>query len=551
MQRHLLLELLRRKGAQPGGPTTQARLQDYLATLLPYQLEIIRSEAEQNAILGTRRAGKSKLIPGLLFDAAERFPGTVVYYIHPDGGQRGWETVMGPDINLERLSQEYQLGYRSNHNTRTFTNPRTNTEIRVRGADDMREVRKYRGDKVSRLVLDESQNFPSEILRSLVEEHVGPALADVRGQMFLPGTPGEACSGYWYELTRNEDAESRARRRLGWRVFELSALENPHVAGNVSSLVARRLAAAVAAADPQAVSKHVPTEEQEAIQRGGEGYILRLLSTLAGRAIAAALAALEPGVLREWFGRWVNDAGALFYAFNPRLNVYEGTLPEGHEWFHVLGVDLGTGDAYAHHCWAASWTHPVVYERESVARRGLHAGEQRQEVQAAQRRWNPAATVADTGGLGRAIVDEWRDTYGMDVEAAEKTHKAAAAATYNGEMREGRVKFLAGPVGDLDGGATVAVMVALRKVPNQQPGKPPVEDPTQPNDAADASLYAFRKALSLTGRDEELERQAAAPEQNEAQRLNAHAKERKSRREREVAQEREEEGWGGYDREDE
>ena len=514
-ERAALREVVRRYGPKKAA-ARPARLPDFLRTFFDRQQEVLASEAELNAVLCTRRAGKSKSIPGLLLEAAERYPGTVVYYIHPDGGSRAVETLLGPDINLGRINEEYGLGYIVNLNKRSLTNPRTRAEIRIRGADDVREIKKYRGDKVSRVVVDESQNFPAELLRALVEDHVGPALADVGGQIFLCGTPGEVCHGFWYAITRNEDAESRALRAKGWRVFEWSALDNPHVAQQIARTVARKVAAL-----PEA-SSH--TEEQ----------LTALLATREGRAKVQALASEAAAIIREWFGRWVNDVGALFYAWNPKVATYDGHLPSGHTWFHVLGADLGTGDAYAHHVWAVSPTCAVVYERESFSQAGLHAGEWRQKVAAAIRRWNPVAVVVDEGGLGKGVCDEWRALYGLPVEPATKQHKAAAQATLNGEAREGRVKLLPGPVKvkelDLQGGATAAEWAALRKVPGE-PGKPATEDPTQPNHASDAALYSHRKALQLAGREttpeerptygtpEWHERQAEEREQDLAERM--------------------------------
>ncbi len=481
--RNVLVELNRRV-APPAREKAPERFREYVDTLFQQQRAVLQSKHDRKAVLCTRRAGKSKLIPGLLFDAAEKHPGTVVYYIHPDGGTRAWETVMGPDINLQAINEKYSLGYRFNAVMRKLTNPRTGTEIRIRGADDAREVRKYRGDKVSRVVGDEAQNFVGDLLEKLIEEDLGPALADVGGDAFLLGTPGPVCVGYWHALTRNEDAAALAERRRDWEVHSWSALDNPHVADNVGRLVAAKVAAlheGVTAADVQ-----------------------RMLATPTGRAKAEALAESLPALVREWFGRWVRDANARFYAFNEALNLYDGTLPPGHAWYYVLGGDLGTGDAYAHHVWAVANTCDTVYEVESYSEPGLHAGQWREHFAAAQRRWRPVASVLDEGGLGKGVADEWRDTYALDVQPAEKTEKYAAVATLNAELREGRVKVLASRAPsrpETPAGATAAEWASLHKDPKVEAGKPPREHPAHPNHASDAALYAHRKALALAGRE--------------------------------------------------
>lgn len=481
--RRLVAELHRRTGRKRrrrgGAPP---RLADYLATLFPGQRALVDCWDEQVAVLGTRRAGKSKMVPAKLFAAAERYPGTVLYYLHPDGGTRARETLLGPDINLERIAEEYRLPWRFNQNLNTFFHKEDGTEIRLRGADDVREARKYRGDKVGFVLLEEAQNFPSSIIKALVEDILGPALADVGGSMMAIGTAGEVAAGYWYDVTRNENEESRSARLPGWRVLEWNVLDNPHMVQQAAGVIARKL---------------LPYTDKPR-----DELVALLLSGHAGRALVEAIAAADPSVLREWFGRWVADSGALFYAFDARRNVYDGALPAGHVWWYVLGGDLGTGDAYAHHVWAVAHTCNTLFEVESYSEPGLHAGQWRERFAAAQKRWNTVASVVDEGGLGKGVAEEWRDVYHLPVEPADKVRKAAAVSSYNAELREGRVKLLACPVPEkgLAGGATAKEMAALRKARDSAPGKPPMEDPSQPNHASDASLYAFRRALELAGR---------------------------------------------------
>lgn len=472
-ERQLLRELHRRTQPAPATRSSASRLNDYLTTLFDSQRSIVECWEEDVAVLGTRRAGKSKMLPGKLLAAGEKWPGTVIYYLHPDGGARAKETLLGPDINLEGVVRDYGLPWTYNDNTRTLTHQETRTELRVRGADDVREARKYRGDKVSLVVTEETQNFPAPILRALRDSILGPALADVGGQWLSIGTVGEVCDGPWYEATRNEDSDSKAQRKRGTLVFDWSVFDNPHMVRQAARIVAKRLL-------PYCEKTQ---EELEA-----------LLLTAEGREWCAAVAAQhDPSVLREWFGRWVNDSSALFYAFDARRNLYDAALPKGHVWFYVLGGDLGTNDSYAHHVWAVSTTCTTMYEVESFDKPGLHAGQWRTEYEAARRRWNPLACVMDEGGLGKGVCEEWRHVYGIPVEPAEKTHKAAAAATLNAEMREGHVKLLAT-------GVTAKTMAALRKDPKATPGKPVGEDPSQPNHSTDAALYAHRRAMKLLGR---------------------------------------------------
>jgi hypothetical protein len=488
--RNLRRELSRRLGlTAPRRSGPPARLGEYVATLFSKQHEVLRCAGPLLAVLCPRRAGKSTLTPAKLLTTGERFPGTVIYYVHPDGGGRARETLLGPDINIERICQEYRLPWRYNGQTHKLTHAGTGTEIRFKGADDMREARKLRGDKVSLVVLEEAQNFTPAILRGLIEDILGPALADVGGQLMLQGTPGDVCHGPWYEITRNEDADSRSQRKRGWTVLEWSPLDNPHMMRPELGYQAARTIA----------TKLLPFTDKSHEQ------LVRLLveGGPVGRALVEAIAAADPTTTREWFGRWVRDSASLFYAFDSARHVYDGKLPWGHVWYYVVGVDLGTGDAYAHHAWAFSPTCDTLYEVESFSQAGLHAGEWREKVREAIARWNPVGVVVDEGGLGKGVAMEWREKYGMPVEPATKQHKSAAVATLNGELRAGRVKVLAESVREgVPAGATAKEWSALRKDPKSPPNEPPREDPTQPNHASDSALYSFRKAFQYMGRED-------------------------------------------------
>lgn len=446
------------------------RLDAYLSTLFKQQQEVINCTSPLVAVFTPRRCGKTTLTPAKLFNTAEKNPGTVVYYVHPDGGPRARETLLGPDINLEHIAEEYRLPWKLDGIRNKLVNKKTGTEIRLRGADDMREAKKFRGDKVSLVVLEEVQNFPPTILKLLVDDVLGPALADVGGQLIAQGTPGEVCHGPWYEITRNENATSLEQRRRGWKVFEWSPLDNPHM---MRPELGYQAALTIA-------TKLLPFTDKQLVQ------LVNMLvhGGAAGRAAVEAIAALDPSTTREWFGKWVKDSASLFYAFDSTRHVYDGKLPRGHVWYYVAGVDLGTGDAYAYHVWAFSPTCDTLYEVESFSKVGLDAADWRTHTQAVIRRWNPVAVVVDEGGLGKGVADSWRNKYGMQVEPATKQHKNAAVATLNGELRANRVKVLAESVKEgVPAGATATEWSALRKDPRSPPDEPPREDPSQPNHA--------------------------------------------------------------------
>jgi len=485
-----LLDELGRRHALADKPfaTQPARWDEFFVSLLPQQQALCRTAARWVASPTPRRGGKSTTGQGLLLDGGHRNPQTVVYYVHPGGGKRAIETLMGPDINLLRTCERYGLPWRWNANLRTLFHRELGTEIRLRGADDKVEAQKMRGDKVSRVVIDEAQNFPPDLLRQLVEKDLGPALLDCEGQIYLLGTVGELCrpGDLWYDVTRNETPESLAARDQTWEVHEWLALDNPYVGRQVAREISTKLAA-LGGGDKAELERRlrdpVPAEREALVQ------------------LALTLSAYT--VVREHFGRWVQDTQGQVYHYLPARNTYV-TLPRGHTWLYVLGGDLGTSDSYAHTVLAVASTHPVVYEVESHKERNLNSDQWRERFEDARKRWNPVRCCLDEGGLGKGIGDAWRAA-GIPVESAQKAEKLAAIALLNGALEAGRVKVLAE-------GELAREWVALRRAQKARPG---VYEVVNDDHVADAKLYAWRIASTLAGEVDAPAKDETAAERSE------------------------------------
>ncbi|HEX6123275.1 MAG TPA: hypothetical protein VFY89_08940 [Ktedonobacterales bacterium] len=492
-------------GVAPVGSRPE-RWAEYYATLLPQQRALCETLARWVAVPGPRRMGKSKTAEGLLLDAGERFPRTSVYYVHPGGGTLAVETLMGPDLNIAATAEAYGLPLRWNANTRTLYNAKTRTEIRLRGADDLKEVKKLRGHKMSRAVIDECQNFPPDILRRLVERDLGPSLMDCQGQLYLLGNVGDICrpGDAWYDITRNDTPESRAARDPLWEVHEWLALDNPHVREQAAKELGERLAL-LGGGEAAAITAKLLT---------GKGTdrdeVLKMAEALKAWAI-----------VREHFGVWVHDAEGLIYRFDPARNTYDGTLPKGHVWAYFQGGDLGTSDSYADVVWAASKTHPVIYEVDSYKKSGLNADQWRERYDAQRKKWNPKRCHLDEGGLGRGIGDAWRAS-GIPVEAAEKAQKLAFVAIWNSRLEAGRIKVRSDS-------PLAAEWVALRAAPNARPG---VYDVVGEDHVADAGLYGGRPALDYAGDVDAPAREETVEERRE--RLSIEALRRNLQRQQEM-----------------
>lgn len=445
------VELASRFGREKFHKGPPSRLQDYLRTLFQIQRDVLACAARKVAALCTRRAGKTTMVPAALFQAAEENPGCVVIFMgrtRERARELAWE-------NLKAANEEYRLGYAVNEVRLTLRHPKNGAEIRLRGADDIRELEKYRGDKLAFAVIDEAQSFAEAILRKLIEDVLWPALLDVSGRLLLLGTPGYICQGLWYEITRNEDEKSRTERAQGWHVVEWSGLDNPslnHKGQRICDLF---------------------REELESLEAD------------------AARGPRHPSVVREYRGRWCQDLKGLYYAFDPERNLYDGTLPEGHHWSYVMGVDIGR--AYARVTLAYAETHPVLYEVDGLKEHGTNANRWKTLTRQGQQRLPVEATPVDYGGLGVGIIEAWLEGEdAIPVEPAEKQSKDAFVMLINAELEAGRIKAL-------KGGALAGEWATLPKDPDSPPGKPPQPKPGFDDHSSDAALYAARKALQRRG----------------------------------------------------
>lgn len=453
--RQLAREAYRRLAA-PQPALRVGRIGDMLATRFDKQLAFIGSPAKRKAALCTRRAGKTESVAAYLLKSAEEWPGCVVMFVAPTLG-RARELMWKP---LNAFNVRFGFDGKPNDTRLTLSMP-NGAEIRLSGADKLKEAEKKRGDKLALVVVDEASVYPSEVLKGLVEDVFGPALEDVQGAICVMGTPGINCAGKWWEMTKNEASE----REAGWEVFQWSVLDNPFMAH---------------------MRQRLPELKRE---RGWADD--------------------NPTYVREWLGRWVNDAGALFYRYSDLANG-NPTKPTSRQWHHVMGVDLGHDDAFAIVVWAFSEESRHLYAVETFKASGLLPSDWTREITERVERLQPVATVVDSGGLGKAFVLEMQQRHGLPVEAAEKQSKAAFVELMNDDFTAGRIH--------LDKSGPYAAELRTLAKDADDPLK---EDSRFANHLCDAGLYGWRAALHYLGVEpEELPPPGTAEAANrEAQRM--------------------------------
>ncbi len=426
LQRRMLLrEALKRRGIGKPAPAASGWLDRIRARRFDKQRAFSDDPCKLKAALCTRRAGKTDNCAKDLYESAGEAPGTEQLFITLTR-ERAKDLLWD---ELKRQNEDLSIGAKFNEVELKARLP-NGSSIKLAGADKPKEIEKRRGSKYRRVRVDESQAF-GEYLKKLVEDVLEPATMDYDGDIALLGTPGPVCSGYFYEVTSG--------KAPGWTVHKWSVLDNPFVP-NAREWLAKKM-----------------------VDRGWNED--------------------HPTYRREWLGEWVPDSGALFYRWDDARNTYD-ILP-AHRWNYVLGWDLGFDDPHALVVLAYSEDDPCVYEVESWRQSGVTLDVVAAKVKQLQDRYGSFAwMVADTGGLGKALVEEMAQRHNLHFEAAQKRDKHAMVELLNADLISGR--FKARPDSHL-----AREMAVLPKDPDD----PKAEDPRFSNHCTDAGLYAFRRAL--------------------------------------------------------
>jgi hypothetical protein len=348
----------------------------------------------------------------------------------------------------------------------TITLLANRAEIRLLGADKDKEVQKKRGDKTWMEVVLESQLF-GPFLKTLVDDVAGPCLFDLRGTFCLEGTPGSICAGHWFDVSGRNDLASRWVSAggkdsvgAGWSMHRWSVLDNPFLPHAREELAL--------------LKKKRRWDDQ------------------------------SPTYVREWLGRWVNDLDSMFYRFDPVRNTFtlDEVQPWGPGWDHTLGWDLGYKDDMALVVWGFNEKFPELYEAFSWKKPGALSSEVMGEIQKLEARgFNFVKKVADTGGGGRAYVEDVMKRYSVRFEPAQKKDKYDHVRLMNDDFAGSFLKLQAGSVYAEE----IAELARDQDWPPEGHAEAqPREDPRCPNHCSDAGLYGFRDAYHYLHRDEEV-----------------------------------------------
>jgi hypothetical protein len=473
----------------------------------PKQAAAIHDIGRLIAVLGTRRAGKSRgFLRKMTYDALT-IPNSYQIYINtswPECRRIAWRGAR-PGDGLEGLNKDFNLGAEKNKTDHTFAFP-NGSIIEMIGADNVPAIERALGIAPLRVWIDEAQKMPH--LDYLIREILGPALTDFDGQVVLTGTASVNCSGLFFDITR---PDSDLVHDDMWHFHKLTVLDNPFF---------------------------------------GETRAIRYERTIRKHCKKFNLREDDPEVRREWFAEWVLDDANFVYHANrmdeealvyapqhwlskPRADMTGGIVnikacladlplsPRNtpYTWFFGLGVDIGYHpDPFAYTIYAWTMERPELFEVCSWKESGLIP-----DVQASiiaeltdQVGGEFSFEVADAGGGGKGIVKGWaqgfQERYPLPIDEAQKSQKATHIEFYNNDMRAGRIRLR----------SNSPLLYEMRKLTWTQPkgNARQVEDVRRDkngkkrnaNDCCDASLYAHREARHFRSYEVEDEPLYGTPE---------------------------------------
>ncbi len=291
---------------------------------------------------------------------------------------------------LEELNEEF--GWRLHPNNVDLTMRWPNgSRIKLYGADDRRFQRLLRGLKFDFVIVDEAQDFIFSDLKNLTHRTLMPTLVDKRGRLFMQGTPGEQCYGYFYEVAVK-------RQHPEWTVVHGEEFENPYTAEQLK-------------------------EQLALLQR------------------ANPKVANEPWVQREFFGRWVPDSRRNVVKISPELNYLYKWQREAGDRF-ILGIDFGFEDPAAYVLATEnSLRYPYLIYLDAHVQTKMLLHDHIKKIREYQEQYPGLRIVADPGGNAKTLTEELRQTHGLPIEDAEKKEKRTHIERLNSEATLGLIKI--------------------------------------------------------------------------------------------------------------
>jgi hypothetical protein len=336
---------------------------------------------------------------------------------------------------LNELNEKYQLGAELTESDLTVKLA-NGSRIVLFGADIKNFIRRLRGIKTPFAAIDEAQAFGSH-LTELIDDILTPAIADYSdGSIALTGTPGPVPKGIFFEASQSLQ---------GFSTHRWSVLENPYMPNPKAFL--------------DDLKKRKGWDEA------------------------------HPTYRREWLGEWVTDLDALVYKYSADRNLVEELPKAQGSWKYILGIDLGFDpDPCAFVLCAYNEYSPKLYVVQTYKQNKMLVADVAERIKYITKELPYCKMVVDAGALGKMIVEELKQRYQLPLEAADKRDKAGFIELMNSDLVNGKVQVLKKASQDL--------CPEWETLQWDSDSDKRIENQSQPNNLADAALYAWRYAYN-------------------------------------------------------
>lgn len=410
-----------------------------LDSAFPKQLDFIEDPSTQKTLFCTRRSAKSYTAGLYLVYEALRNPGCNCMFIGLTRASA--KAIIWKDI-LTIIDRTYSLGASFNQTDLTMTLP-NGSVISATGVDvDEKEMNKLLGRKFRLVCIDEASMYTISLrtLINLIEPAmVDPNLDQQSGTICLMGTASNFPRGMFYDITTGKEK--------GWKRFEWTAHDNPHVA----------------------------KQWQQALDKIAEERPLYM----------------QTPQFKQWYlNQWVVDEEKLCYKFDTAKNLIDKLPVLPHDgWTFVLGVDTGWEDASAFVLTGYHLNDPHLYVLSSYAKSKMTFDDVVLKIQEYMhdRTYAPQRVIID--GANKQGVESMRIRSAIPFEFADKSDKVTFMELLNSDLIESRIKV----VNSDENRQLWSEWMSLVWVTDGDKIKyPKKENPSLSNHLCDAALYAWR-----------------------------------------------------------
>jgi hypothetical protein len=359
----------------------------------PKQLEFIQDPWRLKTLFCTRRAAKSYTGGLYLVKEALEYDNCNCLYIGLT--RQSAKGIIWKDV-LKDINKKNNLEMSFNGSELTATT-RNGSIIYVTGADaDEDEMEKLLGKKYRLVIIDEAASFTID-LRRLIYGILKPATVDQGGSICLLGTSGNLTSGLFFDITTNKEQ--------GWKLFEWSAFDNPHIAQKWQ-------------------------EELDDIKLNRPLF-------------------METPLFKQWYlNEWVIDLEQLVYRFSYgrndyfQLPFYSVRHSSNATWQYVLGVDLGYDpDPSAFVVVAFHEYDPNLYILTCFKQTEMDVTDVANKIKWFKKEYGIDRVVID--GANKQAVMEIQKRHDVGLTTADKTGKVDFIQIMNAEMIQGKIKLSA------------------------------------------------------------------------------------------------------------